>query len=206
MFDRARLTPTLRGVCASTIMFMFLLVVPASRSAGATTVNRCEGADHSVVYSNEGCPPGTKLVRSFEPSPPVIVTEPRTGEAKADGAGRPVDARDVDRKDVERKDPERKPPDRKARKEQDARGSDMKAATVPLRREAAKAPVQTPEEARAAATVERQRSIDECDALVRRIEFAEQDLVASTAGDKASAELIVRRLQQQHAEQCRPRR
>jgi len=44
--------------------------------------------------------------------------------------------------------------------------------------------------------------IARCDDLARRIEFAQQDLLAAAPGERASFELGVRRLQQEQAANC----
>jgi hypothetical protein len=60
---------------------------------------------------------------------------------------------------------------------------------------------QTPE----AASELRKMKVAECDDLVRRIEYAQHDLNAAAAGERASAELSLRRLQAEHESKCIPR-
>jgi hypothetical protein len=48
----------------------------------------------------------------------------------------------------------------------------------------------------------RKMRLAECDDLVRRIEYAQRDLNAAAEGERASAELSVRRLQAEHEGKC----
>jgi len=56
-----------------------------------------------------------------------------------------------------------------------------------------------------AASELRKLKVAECDDLVRRIEYAQHDLNAAAAGERASAELSLRRLQAEHESKCAPR-
>jgi hypothetical protein len=51
----------------------------------------------------------------------------------------------------------------------------------------------------------RKMKVAECDDLVRRIEYAQHDLNAAAEGERASAELSLRRLQAEHENKCNPR-
>jgi len=48
----------------------------------------------------------------------------------------------------------------------------------------------------------RKLKLAECDDLVRRIEYAQRDLNAAAEGERASAELSLRRLQAEHESKC----
>lgn len=50
----------------------------------------------------------------------------------------------------------------------------------------------------------RKALVAHCDDLVRRIEYAQQDLLSSAPGERASVELGVRRLQEEHESLCAP--
>jgi len=59
---------------------------------------------------------------------------------------------------------------------------------------------------REAASELQKLKLAECDDLVRRIEYAQRDLSAAGEGERASAELSLRRLQAEHEGRCaRPR-
>ena len=53
-----------------------------------------------------------------------------------------------------------------------------------------------------AASELRKMKVAECDDLVRRIEYAQHDLTAAAQGERASAELSLRRLQAEHEGKC----
>jgi hypothetical protein len=53
-----------------------------------------------------------------------------------------------------------------------------------------------------AASELRKMKLAECDDLVRRIEYAQHDLNAAAQGERASAELSLRRLQAEHEGKC----
>jgi len=53
-----------------------------------------------------------------------------------------------------------------------------------------------------AASELRKMKVAECDDLVRRIEYAQHDLNAAAQGERASAELSLRRLQAEHEGKC----
>jgi hypothetical protein len=48
----------------------------------------------------------------------------------------------------------------------------------------------------------RKAKVAECDDLVRRVEYAQHDLSAAAEGERASAELSLRRLQAEHEDKC----
>jgi len=50
----------------------------------------------------------------------------------------------------------------------------------------------------------RKALVAHCDDLVRRIEYAQQDLLSAAPGERASVELGVRRLQEEHESLCAP--
>jgi hypothetical protein len=52
----------------------------------------------------------------------------------------------------------------------------------------------------------RKSLVARCDDLVRRIEYGQQDLLSAAAGERASVELGVRRLQEEHESLCAPPR
>lgn len=53
-----------------------------------------------------------------------------------------------------------------------------------------------------AASELRKMKVAECDDLVRRIEYAQHDLLAAAQGERASAELSLRRLQAEYEGKC----
>lgn len=55
----------------------------AAAAVQAQEVQRCEGADGRVTYSNSVCPAGSRQVRSVNTAPPVQVDEQRAAQARA---------------------------------------------------------------------------------------------------------------------------
>ncbi len=122
---------------------------------------RCESADGKVVYSNADCPPGTKLVRKVEQSPPVVVH---------DGS---------------------RPP---------ANTTDRKPAASIERARPRPSPDPIQEDRQLTEQLAAQRR--ECEARLRDVERLRQDLEASPAEARASAELALRRAQDDHRSLC----
>jgi hypothetical protein len=74
---------------------------------------------------------------------------------------------------------------------------------VPSAAPAARA-VATPESEKEVAQEKRKSLVARCDDLVRRIEYGQQDLLSAAPGERASVELGVRRLQEEHESLCAP--
>ncbi len=70
---------------------------------------------------------------------------------------------------------------------------------------AAPAPDRNPEHLREVEREQNKSRIARCDDLTRRIEYGQQDLIATTDPERASVELGVRRLQEEHKNNCAPR-
>jgi len=62
----------------------------------------------------------------------------------------------------------------------------------------------TPDRAEEIAREQRKSAVARCDDLVRRIEYAQQDLLTASSGERASVELGLRRLQEEHENTCMP--
>jgi len=60
----------------------------------------------------------------------------------------------------------------------------------------------TPEHAQEVAREQQKSQVAHCDDLVRRIEYAQQDQLAAAPGERASVELELRRLQDEHEANC----
>jgi hypothetical protein len=59
-----------------------------------------------------------------------------------------------------------------------------------------------PEQTAELASEQRKSQVARCDDLVRRIEYAQQDLLSAGASERASIELGLRRLQEEHKASC----
>ena len=175
--------------------FALLLAVAAGSAAAAdTTIQRCEGTDGRITYSNGSCPSNTRQQRTIEYTPSLEVGRPKTDEAAGSGANEAAEAN----KDKG-----------KAEKAADKAKEKAKAAAGVVKSRPAKpnpAAGTTPDQAREAEAEKRKAQLGVCDDLVHRIEFAQRDYDAAPAGERASAELALRRLQAEHTEQCEPRK
>ena len=66
---------------ASIVAGVTALLLPAP----AYSLNRCEGRDGHVTYTNEACPPNTRLARRIDTTPAIVTQEPRSAKP-AEGA------------------------------------------------------------------------------------------------------------------------
>ncbi len=64
------------------------------------------------------------------------------------------------------------------------------------------AELKTPEREQEVAREQQKARVARCDDLVRRIEYAQQDQLAAAPGERASIELELRRLQDEHEANC----
>jgi len=62
----------------------------------------------------------------------------------------------------------------------------------------------SPETAHEMDQEQRKALVSKCDDLVRRIEYGQQDLLSAAPGERASVELGMRRLQEEHETLCTP--
>lgn len=84
-----------------------LLITVAILAAGQVVpvraeIQRCEGPDGKVTYSNEQCPEGTKAVKKVDTRPPVLEGEARAAKSRAEREARELKTIERDR-DAEEK-------------------------------------------------------------------------------------------------------
>jgi hypothetical protein len=176
-------------------------------------LNRCEGRDGHVTYTNEPCPPNTRLTRRIDTTPPVVTLDPRgakpTETAPTRDEGRTGPARET----------------REARAEPRASASQAQAESAAVAKEALPArPAAPPESprvdsggriqpaapARPANPEQEIQRLDElrlrqerqCADLKRRIQFTRADLTTAGGADRASIELQLRRLEEDARATC----
>ena len=65
------------------ICVLAISVFASSASAQQMQVQRCEGKDGKVTYSNRECPAGTSPVRKVNTAPPVSVPEQKAAKDRA---------------------------------------------------------------------------------------------------------------------------
>jgi hypothetical protein len=201
VFAPAYLARVLLSPAALLMALGLLLATPASAQ-----VYRCEGADGRVTYTNEPCPSTARRTRTVDDSPPVQAQRDRPGEkpaAKADESAAKAESEpkaepakaDVAKAEAAKPDAKAEPPKDAAKA---ARASASGATASQLRTANNLSPAQQMEQL----DLERARQRRACDQLDRQLAFARRDVDAATGGQRASAELQLRRLQEDYLVQC----
>ncbi len=92
-----------------------LAVLATGAWAQQTQVQRCEGKDGSVTYSNRECPAGTSPVRKVNTAPPISVPDAKAAQdrAKKDIA----EVKQIDKEQKQREAEEKKAADKRAKAE-----------------------------------------------------------------------------------------
>lgn len=186
-----------------------LLTPPALADA----VQRCEDASGRITYSNETCPPGTRRSRAVDTSEPVTgaarpvapVAEKaddkalkdkvadkadKTTEKSADKAADKTEAKTEAKADTDRAG------DKSVAAERRARTSEGKLAARSVQID------RTPSAPSAPVSVRKDAL---CRELGTRARFARQDLDSAAPGQRASAELTLRRVQEDYDAECKTR-
>ncbi len=191
-------------------------------TAASAQVFRCEGADGRVTYTNEPCPSTARKSRTVDDSPPVQAQRERAAaktddatkadikadtktetsdSTKADAAKEPAkDAGKDSTKDAARDGA--KDLARDATKDGKAARAAAAGATPSQIRTATTASNLTPAQQMEQLDLERARQRRACEQLERRLAFARSDVDGATGGQRASAELQLRRLQEDYLLQC----
>lgn len=176
--------------------------------APAAALNRCEGRDGHVTYTNEACPPNTRLARRIDTTPAIITQEPRSAKP-AEGAAardetRTATAANRDGKEdrEEGKAAKEAPADRAAAPKEVT--PERTAAPPPAPRIESGGRIQPATPAAPANPEQEIQRLDElrlrqerqCADLNRRIQFTRADLATTAGSDRASIELQLRRLEE----------
>jgi colicin import membrane protein len=173
--------------------------------AFAQSVHRCEDNAGRITYSNEACPPGTRRSRAVDTSEPVVgATRAAAAPAAAPAADKSADNAQAD------KDKSAAKADDKADAKADADRSGDKSAAAERRPRAAEGKLaartaqidRTPSQPAAPVSVQKDAM---CRDLATRARFARQDLESALPSQRASAELSLRRAQEEHDAECRTR-
>jgi hypothetical protein len=193
----------------------FVLLLASTASA---QVVRCEGADGRITYTNEPCPSTARRTRTVDDSPPVQAQRAdrpadKAAVAKADEAPAKPDGGEVAKSEPAK-------PEAAKDTAKDAAKDVSKDASKDTAKDAKPAPataaIATPSQIRTATApsnltpaqqmeqldLERERQQRACTQLERRLSFARSDVDAATGGQRASAELQLRRLQEDFRAQC----
>lgn len=183
-----------------------LLATPASAQ-----VYRCEGADGRVTYTNEPCPSTARRTRTVDDSPPVQAQRDRPGDKAASKADETVAKTEAEPKgepakaDVAKAEsakPEATKPDTKAEPAKDGAKPARATASGATASQLSTANNLSPAQQMEQLDLERARQRRACDQLDRQLAFARRDLDAATGSQRASAELQLRRLQEDYLVQC----
>lgn len=158
----------------------------AALATDAQAVNRCEDRNGRVTYTDEPCPPGARSARRVDDSAPVQVR---------DSAGRPAtDAKD---ETAEPKADAAKGDAGKSGAGRTGATAEKGAPAVGDLRAGRIVASSTPEQEMQRLDELRARQQRQCAELTRNITYARADLQAAGSGDRASAELTLRRLQEE---------
>lgn len=177
----------------------------------ASAMNRCEDREGRVTYTNEPCPPNTRLARRIDTTPAVVSQDPR-GSRTADNAAARDEARSPGAATRDGK--ESRDEARTAGKEASA----DRAAGPPERPVGPSEPPRLdsggriqPEAPTAPANPEQEiqrlddlrlRQERQCADLNRRIQFTRTDLATAVGTERASIELQLRRLEEDARSIC----
>lgn len=130
-----------------------VLALAAAASAQPNSVQRCEGKDGRVTYSNTQCPEGTVPVRKVNTDPPVSVEAKKAAQelAKKDSAAA---------KQVEKEQAQQEARDRKQAEERAKLDAKAKEKCERAKRDLERAKATRAELSGRAATVERMQKAD----------------------------------------------
>ena len=190
------------------IRTVLLAAALAAAALPAAAVNRCEDRNGRVTYTDEPCPSGARTVRRVDDSPPVQVRD-ATAAAAA-----PTARDDAAKESAEPARDAAKDPAKDMSKDAGKDSAKAAAKDAPPKAAAEAGRIAAGGRIAASASPEQQiQQIDEqyarqrreCADLSRRVDYARGDLDAASASQRASAELSLRRLQEQFKAQC-PRR
>lgn len=195
-----RCTPIRTALLAATLV---------AAALPAAAVNRCEDRNGRITYTDEPCPTGARTVRRVDDSPPVQVRDAAAAPAARDDSARePAEPA----RDSAKEPPKDAPKDATRDAGKDSAKAAAKEASPKAAADAGRiaaggriAASATPEQQMQQLDEQYARQQRECADLARRIDYARGDLDAASASQRASAELSLRRLQEQFKAQC-PRR
>jgi hypothetical protein len=158
----------------------------------AAAINRCEGRDGRVTYTDEPCPTTARSSRKVDDSPPVLSRDV-PGQTAKDPAEAKASAM-----------PESKEAESKSAPQGGAEAA--KAAPAALQLQPGRITASSnPEQEMQRLDELRVRQQRQCAEANRRIDYATKDLQAAIGADRASAELALRRLQEEARTVCPPR-
>jgi hypothetical protein len=185
---RRSLKRNLERIFALRLAPVLCAVLLASLATEAQAVNRCEDRNGRVTYTDEPCPPGARSARRVDDSAPVQVRD-STGRPANDGKDEAEPKGEATKGDAVKVDAAksgatRTPADKGAPAAGELRAGRIVASSTPEQE------MQRLDELRA-------RQQRQCADLTRKVNYARADLQAASSSDRASAELALRRLQEE---------
>jgi hypothetical protein len=158
--------------------------------AHAQNVYRCEGDDGKVTYSDAPCPTSARKARRLDDQPPVIVHESK--DATEAGSDAKRDRRHDDGRSENKND---------GAAEARAIGEPRLLGRLEPSRPDPRAKVNPILEDQKI-TAEREQQARECESLARRLRFLRDDVEAAQSSRRSSAELALRRAQDEFQQSC----
>lgn len=185
---RRSLKRKLERIFALRLAPLLCAVLLASLATEAQAVNRCEDRNGRVTYTDEPCPPGARSARRVDDSAPVQVRD-STGRPASDGKDEAEPKGEATKGDAVKVDAAksgatRTPADKGAPAAGELRAGRIVASSTPEQE------MQRLDDLRA-------RQQRQCADLTRKVNYARADLQAASSSDRASAELALRRLQEE---------
>jgi len=111
------------------VITLLLALAAGSASAADTAIQRCEGTDGRITYSNGTCPSGTRQQRTIEVAPALEVAKPDAA-APAPAQPEPVDEADAKAKAAAEKAAAAAEKAKEAKEAKDAKAKDKHAAAA----------------------------------------------------------------------------
>jgi len=161
----------------------------------AAAINRCEGRDGRVTYTDEPCPTTVRSARKVDDSPPV---QSRDAPVRVNR-----DAKES--KDAAEAKSEARPEPREAETKSGPVAGIEAAKAPPALQPGRIAASANPEQEIQRLDELRDRQRRQCEEASRRVDYASKDLAAAVGADRASAELALRRAQEDARAVCPPR-
>lgn len=182
-----------RHPARSAMLPLLCAALLAALTFDAQAVNRCEDRNGRVTYTDEPCPAGARSARRVDDSAPVQVRE-GTGRA----VGEVKDDATEPKADSAKADPGKSGTPRTGA-DKGAQAAGTVAGELRSGRIVASS---TPEQEIQRLDELRARQRRQCAELTRKVDYARADLQAASGGDRASAELALRRLQEEALQVC----
>lgn len=183
---------------ASCVARVLCAAVLASLATDALGVNRCEDRNGRVTYTDEPCPPTARSARRVDDSAPVQVRDGArpVGDGKEDASDPKGDAAkgEATKGEAAKGDVAKSGAARSTADKGTSTGGELRPGRIVASG--------TPEQEIQRLDELRTRQQRQCAELTRKVDYARADLQATGSSDRASAELALRRLQEEARTVC----